>query len=111
MSQTDHAVELLHALGYLYGEGGESKRALALLAVAVQISPGRIEVLRTLAHTFLIDRDPDRALFVIDRLRKLADGDNPMLDLLTSHALWSAGRALDARRTFRDFLDRRRQHS
>jgi Flp pilus assembly protein TadD len=109
-NRTDHAVELLHALGYHYGENGESKRALALLAVAVQLAPGHIEVLRTLAHAFVIDGDPDRALFVIDRLRKLAGGDNPMLDLLASHALWSAGRALDARRSFRDFLDRRRQY-
>ena len=108
MSQTDHAVELLHVLGHLYAESGESKRALALLAVAVQLAPGHIELLRTLAHTFLIDRDPERALFVIERLRELEGGDHPTLDLLASHALWSAGRPLDARRSFRDFLDRRR---
>jgi hypothetical protein len=56
-----------------------------------------------------MDGAPDRALAVIDRLRSMEDGDHPALDLLKSRALWEAGRQIEARRVFRDFVERRRQ--
>jgi type III secretion protein Y len=106
--RNDRAVQLLHALGYLYGSHGQTKRGLALLLIAARLSPHNIGVLRTLAHAFLADGSPHLAMAVIDRLRSMEGAEHPVNDLLTSHALWAAGREIEARRCFRDFLDRRR---
>lgn len=106
-AQSDRAVQLLHALGYLYETHGQTKRGLVLLLIAARLCPDHIGVLRTLAHAFLADGSPHRAMAVIDRLRSMGGGDHPLNDLLTSQALWAAGREMEARRYFRDFLDRR----
>jgi len=101
------SARLLHALGYLHGQHGETKRALVLLLVAARLAPDDVGILRTLAHAFLIDGAPDRAISVIDRLRSMEGADDPTLDLLTGRALWASGRESEARRAFRDFLERR----
>jgi type III secretion protein Y len=98
------AVRLLHVLGYLYGEHGQTKRAIAMLLIATRLDPNDIGVLRTLAHTFIIDGSPDQAMLVLDRLRGMDDVGHPALELLTARALWASGRELDARRSFQDFL-------
>ena len=108
-SQSESTMRLLHALGYLYGCHGQTKRALVLQLIAARLAPDDTSILRSLAYTFLMDGAPERALAVIERLRAMEDGDHPALDLLKSRALWAAGREIEARRTFRDFLDRRRQ--
>lgn len=79
-----------------------------LQLIASRLEPENKAVLRTLAYTFLTDRSPERALAVIARLRALNESD-PSLDLLHSRALWDAGHEVEARRVFRDFLERRRQ--
>lgn len=107
--QSESTMRLLHALGYLYGAHGQTKRALVLQLIAARLAPDDTGILRSLAYTFLMDGAPDRALAVIERLRSMEDGDHPALDLLKSRALWDSGREIEARRTFRDFLDRRRQ--
>jgi hypothetical protein len=38
----------------------------------------------------------------------MPDADHPALDLLLGRALWACGRQIEARRSFRDFLERRR---
>jgi type III secretion protein Y len=102
-----NSVQLLHALGYLYAEHGETKRALVLLLIAARLAPDDVGVLRTLAHAFLVDGAPDRTIAVIERLRAMPDADHPVLDLLMSRALWACGRQIEARSSFGDFLDRR----
>lgn len=104
---TDNTLQLLHALGYIYGKHGQTKRALVFQLIAARLAPENTAVLRTLAYTFLTDGAPERALAVIERLRTLQD-DDPALDLLQSRALWDTGQEVEARRTFRDFLERRR---
>jgi type III secretion protein Y len=101
------SVQLLHALGYLYGEHGETKRGLVLLLLAARLAPDDVGILRTLVHAFLLDDAPERAIAVINRLRSMPDADHPALDLLMGRALWACGRQIEARRSFRDFLERR----
>jgi type III secretion protein Y len=101
------AVQLLHALGYLYGEHGETKRGLVLLLLAARLAPDDVGILRTLVHAFLLDDAPERAIAVINRLRSMPEADHPALDLLMGRALWACGRHIEARRSFRDFLERR----
>jgi type III secretion protein Y len=108
-AQSESAMRLLHALGYLYGRHGQTKRALVLQLIAARLAPNDAGILRSLAYTFLMDGAPDRALAVIERLRAMEDGDHPALDLLKSRALWEAGHEVEARRVFRDFVERRRQ--
>jgi type III secretion protein Y len=108
-SQSESAMRLLHALGYLYGRHGQTKRALVLQLIAARLAPNDAGILRSLAYTFLLDGAPDRALAVIERLRAMEDGSHPALDLLKSRALWEAGHEIEARRVFRDFVERRRQ--
>jgi type III secretion protein Y len=109
IARREQTVQLLHSLGYIYGCHGHTKRALVLLLIAARFAPDDVGVLRTLAHAFLLDGAPDRAASVIDRLRGMQGADHPTVDLLASHALWATGRAIEARRTFREFLDRRRE--
>jgi type III secretion protein Y len=105
----DQTVELLHALGHLYARHSQPKRGLILLLIAARLAPDDEGVLRTLADTFLINRSPHAAIAAIDRLRSMEGGDEPALDLLRSHALWLAGDAKEAQRSFRNFLERRRR--
>lgn len=107
--KTENTMRLLHALGYLYGCHGQTKRALVLQLIAARLAPNDAGILRSLAYTFLMDGAPDRALTVIERLRSMEDGDHPALDLLKSRALWESGDHAEARRVFRDFVERRRQ--
>jgi type III secretion protein Y len=100
-------VHLLHLLGYLYSQHGETKRGIVLLLIAARIAPGNVRVWRTLAHSFLADGAPNRAIAVIEHLREMDEADHPALDLLMSRALWASGRRVEARRCFRDFLMRR----
>ena len=108
MSIQEDILQLLHALGHIYANHGQTKRGLVLQLIASRLEPENKAVLRTLAYTFLNDGSPERALAVIARLRSLNE-DDPSLDLLHSRALWDAGYEIEARRAFRDFLDRRRQ--
>jgi type III secretion protein Y len=108
-AKTENTMRLLHALGYLYGCHGQTKRALVLQLIAARLAPNDAGILRSLAYTFLMDGAPDRALAVIERLRSMEDGDHPALDLLKSRALWESGNEVEARRVFREFVERRRQ--
>jgi hypothetical protein len=101
-------VQLLHLLGYLYSQHGETKRGIVLLLIAARLDPDNVGVWRTLAHSFLTDGAPNLTIAVIERLR-LMDSDHPVLDLLMGRALWACGRRIEARRSFRDFLTRRDQ--
>lgn len=102
-------VQLLHLLGYLYGQHGENKRGLTLLLIAARLAPDNAGIWRTLAHSFLADGAPNRTIAVIERLRLMSGADDPALDLLMARALWACGRRVEARRSFRDFLTRRDQ--
>jgi type III secretion protein Y len=105
----EDAVHLLHAVGYLYGHHGQRKRALVLLLIAARLAPDDVGVLRTLAHAFLMDGSPHRAIAVIDQLRSMRGGEHPVLDLLASRALWACGREHEARRAYRAYVSRARQ--
>lgn len=110
MNRKDNTLQLLHALGYIYANHGQTKRALVLQLIASKLEPDNRPVLRTLAYTFLSDGAPERALAVIARLRSL-DEDDPSLDLLQGRALWRAGHKAEARRVFQHFIHRRRQEN
>jgi type III secretion protein Y len=104
-----NAKDVLHGLGYLYGRHGQTRRALALQLIAARLAPDDAGVLRSLAHAFLQDGEPDRALAVIHRLDAMPGAGEAGLQLLKSRALWAAGRRDEARDAFRLFLERRRQ--
>jgi len=103
----DDTVQLLHALGYLYGCHGQARRGVVLLLIAARLAPEDSGVLKTLAHLFVIDGEADRALTVIARLEALDGDGHPALALLKSRALLAAGRTGEARDVFRDFQARR----
>jgi predicted Zn-dependent protease len=103
----DHPVHLLRLLGHLYIQHGQAKRGVVLLLIAARLDPGNVGVWRGLAHAFLEDGTPDRAIAAIKRLRQMEKGDHPVLDLLMARALWLSGRPLEARQFLRDFLERR----
>jgi type III secretion protein Y len=106
----DHdSVQLLHLLGHLYSQHGQTKRGVVLLLIAARLAPENASVWRTLAHAFLADGAPDRAIVAIGRLRQMSEPGDPALDLLISRALWASGRPVEARRSFRDFLERSSQ--
>jgi type III secretion protein Y len=104
----DDAVRLLHTVGYLYGQHGQTRRAIAILMIAVRLAPGDVGVLRTLAYAFLTDGAPHRAIAIMDRLRAMEGGDHPALDLLESRALWACGREAEARAALNQYLLRPR---
>ena len=108
MDLRENTLQLLHSLGYIYANHGQTKRALVLQLLASRIEPENRNLLRTLAHTFISDGAPERALLVISRLRALEE-DDPSLDLLQGRALWLTGNKSEARRFFRYFIQRRRQ--
>ena len=110
MNTTENILQLLHGLGHIYANHGQTKRALVLQLIASRLDPDNKALLRSLAYTFITDGSPERALAVIARLRSLKE-DHPSLDLLQSKALWLAGQEIEARRVFRDFLERRREPS
>lgn len=103
---TDTA-ELLHSLGYLYTQHGQSQRGLVLLLIAARIAPNDVGILRTLAYAFIGNGYGERALGVIDRLAALDPENSPTLQLLKSRALWAAGDKVEARRCFREYVEAR----
>ena len=104
----DDTVRLLHTAGYLYGQHGQTRRAIAILMVAARLAPGNVGVLRTLAYSFLVDGAPERAIAIMDRLRAMEGGDHPALDLLESRALWACGRQTEARAALDQYMHRPR---
>ena len=108
-SDDDGAVQLLHVLGHLYSQHGQTERGIVLLLIAARLASENADVWRTLAHAFLADGTPERAIVAIGRLRQMSETDDPALDLLLSRALWASGRRIEARRCFRDFLERSNQ--
>ena len=105
----DDAVHMLHAVGYLYGHHGQTKRAVVLLLIAARLAPDDVGVLRTLAYAFLIDGSPHRAIAVVDQLRSMREGEHPVLDLLACRALWACGRHNEARLAYRAYVARHRR--
>jgi type III secretion protein Y len=105
----DDAVHMLHAVGYLYGHHGQTKRAIVLLLIAARLAPDNVGVLRTLAYAFLIDGSPHRAIAVVDQLRSMREGEHPVLDLLACRALWACGRQNEARLAYRAYVARHRR--
>jgi type III secretion protein Y len=106
---SEAASELLHSLGHIYGAHGQTKRALVLQLIAARLEPNNPGILRSLAYGFLMDGEPERSLAVIDRLETLEGSESPAFHLLKSRALWASGRELEARRSFRDYLERRKE--
>ncbi|WP_188408738.1 tetratricopeptide repeat protein [Agaricicola taiwanensis] len=104
--RSQDGVQLLHSLGYMYGEFGHTQRAIVLLLLASHLDPDNPQILRTLANVYLRDNAADNALGVIEQLEKI-DTDLTTLTLLKSKALWLRGEAEQARHIFRDFVDLR----
>ena len=107
MTKDTDTVELLHALGYLYSQHGQTQRGLVLLLIAARIAPNNAGVLRTLAYALTTDGYGDRALAVIERLAMLEPRWSPTLQLLKSRALWVSGDKIEARRCFREYVEKR----
>lgn len=105
-NDTDTA-ELLHVVGYLYTHHGQAQRGLVLLLIAARIAPDHVGIMRTLAHALIVNGYGDRALAAIDRLAALEPDFPPTLQLLKSRALWVSGDRIEARRCFREYVDKR----
>ena len=107
MNPTDlNASRWLQVKGDLYSRGGQPRRGLALLLLAVQMAPADAGILRTLIGGFLATGDGRRALLGLDRLGQLEAEQRDHL-LLRSRALWLLGERERARDCFRNYLKRR----
>ncbi|MGY2196621.1 tetratricopeptide repeat protein [Pseudomonas gingeri] len=108
MSREDEDLAaLLKSMGELYRRNGQTQRALVMLLIAVQVTPGDSELLRNLAMAFTDSGDGVRALAALDRLRDL-EGESRGELLLRSRALWVIGNEDDARLCFKRYLAARR---
>jgi hypothetical protein len=103
--------DLLQALAYLYLRHGQNRRALTLALLVGRAAPEHVGVLRLLAFAFIANDAPEEALEIIDRLERadFAAGANRMHHLLRARALLHAGRRVEARAVFRQFVDARKR--
>ncbi|MEM7042028.1 MAG: hypothetical protein AAF543_04370 [Pseudomonadota bacterium] len=102
--------DLLQALAYLYLRHGQNRRALTLILLAARAAPDDVGILRTLAYAFVANDAPEEALDVIERLETLdfASGAEQIRRLLKARALLHAGRRVEAKAVFRQFVDMRK---
>ena len=110
---TPDQLDLLKALAFLYLRHGQNRRALTLILLAAKHAPEDIGVLRTLAYAFIANDAPEEALEVIERLERLdfAEGADRTRRLLKARALLHAGRRVEARKVFRQFVEQRRMEA
>ncbi len=102
--------DLLQALAFLYLRHGQNRRALTLILMAARHAPDDIGILRTLAYAFVANDAPEEALEVIERLEKLdfAGNADQIRRLLKARALLHAGRRVEAKAVFRQFVEMRK---
>lgn len=107
---TSEQQDLLQALAFLYLRHGQNRRALTLILMAARDAPDDVGILRTLAYAFVANDAPEEALEVIERLEKLdfADGAEQVRRLLKARALLHAGRRVEAKAVFRQFVEMRK---
>jgi type III secretion protein Y len=110
---TPDQLDLLKALAFLYLRHGQNRRALTLILLSAKHAPEDIGVLRTLAYAFIANDAPEEALEVIERLERLdfAEGADRTRRLLKARALLHAGRRVEARKVFRQFVEQRRMEA
>lgn len=101
--------DLLHALAFLYLRHGQNRRALSLIMLAARRLPDDVGLMRTLAFAFIANGAAEEALEVLDRLEQqdLA-GTAHMHALLKARALLHAGRMVEAKALFRQFVEARK---
>ena len=107
---TPEQQDLLQSLAFLYLRHGQNRRALTLILMAARDAPDDVGVLRTLAYAFVANDAPEEALDVIEKLEKLdfAGGADHMRRLLKARALLHAGRRVEAKAVFRQFVEMRK---
>ncbi len=107
---TPEQQDLLQALAFLYLRHGQNRRALTLILMAARHAPDDVGVLRTLAYAFVANDAPEEALEVIERLEGLdfAGGADQVRRLLKARALLHAGRRVEAKAVFRQFVEMRK---
>lgn len=107
---TSEQQDLLKALAFLYLRHGQNRRALTLILLAARHAPDDVGVLRTLAYAFVANDAPEEALDVIERLERLdfAGGADRTRLLLKARALLHAGRRVEAKAVFRQFVETRK---
>ncbi|MGI9505527.1 MAG: tetratricopeptide repeat protein [Geminicoccaceae bacterium] len=105
--------DLLQALAFLYLRHGQQRRALTLILLAARHAPDDVGVLRTLAYAFIANDAADEALDVIERLEQMDfDSESERVRcLLKARALLHAGRRVEAKAVFREFVRMRRLHA
>jgi type III secretion protein Y len=102
--------DLLQALAFLYLRHGQNRRALTLILLAARDAPDDVGIMRTLAYAFIANDAPNEALEVIERLETLdfAGNADQMRRLLKARALLRAGRRVEAKAVFRQFVEARK---
>lgn len=107
---TSEQKDLLHALAFLYLRHGQNRRALSLIMLAARRVPDDVGLMRTLAYAFIANGAAEEALEVLERLEQLdlAGGADQMRQLLKARALLHAGRIVEARALFRQFVEGRK---
>ena len=110
---TPEQQDLLQALAFLYLRHGQNRRALTLILMAARDAPDDVGILRTLAYAFVANDAPEEALEVIERLEGLdfAGGADQVRHLLKARALLHAGRRVEAKAVFRQFVDMRKSRN
>lgn len=109
---TSEQKDLLHSLAFLYLRHGQNRRALSLIMLASRRVPNDVGLKRTLAFAFIANGAAEEALEVIEQLERLdlAGGADQMRLLLKARALLHAGRIIEARALFRQFVEARKDN-
>ena len=108
---TSEQKDLLHALTFLYLRHGQNRRALSLIMLAARRVPGDVGLMRTLAYAFIANGAAEEALEVIEKLEQLditGGSADQMRRLLKARALLHAGRTVEAKALFRQFVETRK---
>ena len=107
---TPEQKDLLHSLTFLYLRHGQNRRALSLIMLAARRVPNDIGLMRTLAFAFIVNGAAEDALEVIDQLEQLdrGAGADQMRCLLKARALLHAGRQVEAKALFRQYVEARK---
>lgn len=99
-SPRQHA-ELLQALGAIALRHGNPLRGLALIYVAFKLVPDDDDIIRSLAHAYLVNGEPELALQTLDALRGCSPGRQVWtVAYLRAKALMATGRLREAQALF-----------
>jgi type III secretion protein Y len=106
MWANDHQ-EVLQVLADVFVNQGQPEKAVVLLEAIYSLQPQNAQVIKALSYAYLSAGRYEQTLTMADvflRLRGATADSNPIL-LIRSKALWSLGRAEEARASLNRYIE------